>query len=162
MRRKRKIRKLNVIVKYCEYCGAKFYANRNTAKYCSDTCRVYAYLERKEKLQHQYEKTMKEYTIAEQVEEHSELEGVDSVHSKEIHNHELVIDETSPTDTEQDLWNLLEKIRDAVSRESSGNLLSQLHTNKICEEMIRDHEKRFNTTFADTKKRFPNVRQGVG
>ena len=158
MRRKRKIRKVNIVVKYCEYCGAKFYANRSTAKYCSDTCRVYAYLERKEKLQRKYEPTIRKDIIENDSKKRAELESADSVQAKELHNPKTVIDETVPTDTEKDLWTLLEKIRNAVSTETSGHLLSQLHTNEICEKMIRDYEKRFNTTLPDSKKRFPNVK----
>jgi len=34
--------RFNVIEKICEQCGNKYYASRNTAKYCSTTCRVHA------------------------------------------------------------------------------------------------------------------------
>ena len=45
MRNKRKKPDGIYIVKICEYCNAKFYAKRNTAKFCCDACRVYNYLE---------------------------------------------------------------------------------------------------------------------
>lgn len=35
--------RFNVIEKICEQCGNKYYASRNTAKYCSNTCRVHAH-----------------------------------------------------------------------------------------------------------------------
>lgn len=47
MGKRRKTTKPNIIVKKCVVCGAKFYAFRSTAKYCSDACRMQAYLERK-------------------------------------------------------------------------------------------------------------------
>jgi hypothetical protein len=46
MRNKRKKPDGIYIVKICEYCNAKFYAKRNTAKFCSDSCRVYSFLEK--------------------------------------------------------------------------------------------------------------------
>jgi len=40
MKRKRKPKEGNFIVKKCSYCFRTFYAKRRTAKYCSDNCKV--------------------------------------------------------------------------------------------------------------------------
>jgi hypothetical protein len=40
MKNKTKARKRKLIVKECVFCGDTFYARRNSAKYCSDTCKV--------------------------------------------------------------------------------------------------------------------------
>ncbi len=45
MRNKRKKPNGKYIIKICEYCNAKFYAKRNTARFCCDACRVYNHLE---------------------------------------------------------------------------------------------------------------------
>jgi hypothetical protein len=45
MRNKRKKPDGKYIIKICEYCNAKFYAKRKTAKFCCDACRVYNHLE---------------------------------------------------------------------------------------------------------------------
>ncbi len=45
MRNKRKKPDGNHIIKICEYCNAKFYAKRKTARFCCDACRVYYFLE---------------------------------------------------------------------------------------------------------------------
>ena len=46
MRNKRIEPKGKYIIKICEYCNAKFYAKRKTARFCCDACRVYYYLEK--------------------------------------------------------------------------------------------------------------------
>ena len=38
-------------IKICEYCNAKFYAKRNTARFCCDACRSY-YFQEKHKTDH--------------------------------------------------------------------------------------------------------------
>lgn len=38
--------RFNVIEKVCLKCGSKYYASRNTAKYCSNTCRAHANFEK--------------------------------------------------------------------------------------------------------------------
>ncbi|HDY69094.1 hypothetical protein LCGC14_2838490 [marine sediment metagenome] len=45
MRNKRKKSDGKYITKICEYCNAKFYAKRKTAKFCCDACRVYNHQE---------------------------------------------------------------------------------------------------------------------
>jgi len=45
MRNKRKKSDGKYIIKICEYCNAKFYAKRKTAKFCCDACRVYNHQE---------------------------------------------------------------------------------------------------------------------
>jgi hypothetical protein len=44
MRNKQKANAKNLIVKKCAFCGNVFYAKRNTAIYCSDSCKVRFYL----------------------------------------------------------------------------------------------------------------------
>ena len=46
MRNKRKKPEGKYIIKICEYCYAKFYAKRNTARFCCDACRSYYYQEK--------------------------------------------------------------------------------------------------------------------
>ena len=45
MRNKRKKPDGKYIIKICDYCNAKFYAKRITARFCCDACRVYNHLE---------------------------------------------------------------------------------------------------------------------
>ncbi len=51
MRNKRIKPKGKYIIKICEYCNAKFYAKRNTARFCCDACRSY-YFQEKHKTDH--------------------------------------------------------------------------------------------------------------
>ncbi len=51
MRNKRKKPEGQYIIKICEYCNAKFYAKRNTARFCCDACRSY-YFQKKHKTDH--------------------------------------------------------------------------------------------------------------
>ncbi len=51
MRNKRKKPKGQYTIKICEYCNAKFYAKRNTARFCCDACRSY-YFQEKHKTDH--------------------------------------------------------------------------------------------------------------
>jgi len=51
MRNKRKKPEGQYTIKICEYCNAKFYAKRNTARFCCDACRSY-YFQEKHKMDH--------------------------------------------------------------------------------------------------------------
>jgi len=53
MRYKRKILENKYITKKCAFCNANFYAKRNSAKYCSDSCKA-QYNKEKRKTQNWY------------------------------------------------------------------------------------------------------------
>ncbi len=158
MKAKRKIKHPNIIVKYCVYCNARFYANRNTAKYCSDTCKVYAYEERQEFKMNELENLPKN-----KMNKVGQIKNFKS--NKNVKNLTAIINQKteeqneikSPTDTEQDFIKLIGQLNAVVEYEDPANFLHRLKREEKINSKISDYEKRFNTTFENSKKRFPNV-----
>ncbi len=158
MRVKRKIKQPNFIVKYCVYCNARFYANRNTAKYCSDTCKVYAYEERQEFKMNELEdlpkNKMNKVGQIKNFKDSKNEKNLIAIMNQKINEQNEI---KSPNDTEQDFIKLIEQLNAVVENEDPDNFLSRLKREEKINSKISDYEKRFNTTFEYSKKRFPNA-----
>ena len=156
--RKEKIKQQNIIVKYCVYCNARFYANRNTAKYCSDTCKVYAYEERQELKMNELEELpknkMNEVGQIENFKDNKNEKSLTAIINQKTKEQNEI---KSPTDTEQDFIKLIGQLHAVVEYEDPDNFLSRLKREEKINSKISDYEKHFNTTFKKSRKRFPNV-----
>jgi len=154
MGKRRKTRKPNIIVKYCVVCGAKIYVNRSTAKYCSDACRMQAYLESK-KLQKAEEDMLEEdRSVLESKRPESELSE-----QKDLYQEEPSIKsvKTVPTESEDDFKMLKKDLEKILEGKYPGTLWDKFSIEESLRQRIAEYKKRFNTTIELSKERFPNV-----
>jgi len=154
MGKRRKTTKPNIIVKYCVVCGAKIYVNRSTAKYCSDACRMQAYLESK-KLQKAEEDMLEEdRSVLVSKKPGSELSEQKNLYQEEpsIKSVRIV-----PTDTEENFRKLSRELEKIVLQSDQNSLGDYLKFSPYVDRKMAEYEKRYNTTIKSSKERFPNV-----
>jgi len=156
MGKRRKTRKPNIIVKYCVVCGAKIYVNRSTAKYCSDACRMQAYLESK-KLQKADAGVLKEdRSVLISNRQESEFFG----EKKAYHDEPATYNEAVkgvPTDSEDDFKMLKKELKKILEGKYPGTLWDNFSIEESIRQRIAKYKKRFNTTIESSKARYPNV-----
>jgi len=154
MGKKRKTRKPNIIVKRCIVCGATIYVNRSTALYCSDACRMRAYLVRKKLKEADKDMLDEDRSVLESKRPESEI----SEKKKGYHEGPLTKSIKSvPADTESDFKKLARELEKTFEQIDSYDILGLMSYRKRTEQKISEYEKRFNTTIEVSKGRFPNV-----
>jgi len=154
MGKRRKTRKPNIIVKRCIVCGATIYVNRSTALYCSDACRMRAYLERKEQKEADKDMLEEDRSVLESKRPESELSEQKNLYQEEPPTKSV---KTVPTDTEVDFKMLKKALEKILEGKYPGTLWDKFSIDESFRQRIAEYKKRFNTTIELSKERFPNV-----